>query len=105
MSITHFVYLLFSFQRPNLPNFRPSRSRDRVSTSAPGNRQEKFRRIFQPVFSFARRSFASFRPARALYLTTPRLPVNLKNLLPVDFFYGCGSAANEALFSRWAGGV
>jgi hypothetical protein len=44
--------------------------------------------------------FAAFRPARALYLTTPRLPVNRKNLLPVDFFYGCETAANEALFSR-----
>jgi len=48
---------------------------------------------------------AAFRPARALYLATPHLPVNRKNLPAVDFFYGCGTAANEALFSRSADGV
>jgi len=31
---------------------------------------------------------AAFQPARALYLATPHLPVNRKNLLPVDFFSG-----------------
>jgi len=37
--------------------------------------------------------------ARALYLTTPALPVNRKNLPVVDFFHGAKRRASEGLFS------
>src|SRR6185312_2091858 len=98
MSITHFVYLLFSFQRPNpTSNFVSLfRSRDRVSTSASRNRQEKFRRIFQPVFNLAAGFLLPFPPSRALYLATARSQVNRKNLLPVDFFRGASTATRTA---------
>jgi hypothetical protein len=45
-------------------------------------------------------SSTSFPAARALYLTTPALPVNRKNLLPVDFFHASEPRASEGLFSR-----
>jgi len=89
MSITHFVDLLFSFQRPKPSELFGPRVRGTVFLlqlleTVKKNFEEFFSRFSVPPVGV----FAAFRPARALYLTTPRLPVNRKNLLPVDFFYG-----------------
>jgi hypothetical protein len=100
MSITHFVDLLFSFQRPN-PASDSLFVRGTVFllqglVTVKKNFEEFFSRFsVSPVGSST-----SFPAARALYLTTPALPVNRKNLLPVDFFRGPKPRASEGLFSR-----
>jgi len=92
MSYAHFVDLLFSFQRPINPATFEILSPAagvvfllRCLQTVKKNFEEFFSR-----FSVSPSEFSAAIPsARALYLTTPRPPVNRKILHPVDFFSGC----------------
>jgi hypothetical protein len=91
----HFVDLLFSFQRPKPTSvFLSFEGPFFYFTSLKPSR--KIEKNFSAGFQ-SRPSEFSFRcsASRALYLTTSRPQVNLKNLPIVDFFRG-GFAATRA---------